>query len=597
MRIRPPLARQFLVASLSCLVVAVCDVASQEAKEAGAPAVAETDAEWVRDAKFGMFIHWGLYSQSGGAWGEERYYGITEWIMKRGKIPAEEYKRLADAFNPVDFDASEWVGLAKDAGVGYIVITAKHHDGFAMFDSYASDFDIVDATPYGKDPLKELVKEARENGIRIGFYYSQYQDWTEKDAAGNDWEFDEGEGDFETYLEEKAMPQLEELLTNYGPIDIIWFDTPGNLSIEDSKQLKQWVKNLQPNTLVSDRIGHDLGDYKGYRDGEIPSAPEEGRPWEAIFTHNDSWGYSKFDNNFKSTLEVLEILVEVAGKGGNLMLNVGPDGRGNIPLQSVETFREVGAWLDMHGEAIYGTEGTAQNVPWGAMTKRPGKLYLHVFKRPEKGRLIVPRFTGKLEGASLLANGEALEAKMQGTDLHVSLPGSLPDSRVNVVVLDYSGDMALEVEPGTIISRQYGPVRLGVEDIDGGTATSQQYSAMHYFGDWKHYHTVGGLSSVGDAAIWKLRVLEPGKYKISLHYSASNAQAGQEGVLAVNGADYYFRVLETGEFDPRVPLMFIDHPVAVADFEEAGEYELSIRPMEVDGDLMKLEYVQVQPHD
>jgi len=466
-----------------------------------------------------------------------------------------------------------------------------------MFESDASEFDIVDATPYGQDPLAALVDEARKNDIRIGFYYSQYQDWTEKDAAGNDWEFDSAEANFEQYLENKAMPQLRELLTNYGPIDIIWFDTPGDISIEDSRKLKAWVQALQADTLVSDRIGHNLGDYKGYRDGEIPSVPESGRPWEAIFTHNDSWGYSRFDNNFKSTSEVLRILVEVAGKGGNLMLNIGPDGRGNIPPQSIETFREVGRWLGTHGEAIYGTEGTAQNVPWGTMTTRPGKLYLHIVERPKDGRLVVPHFTGELEGATLLANGEGLETEMRGRDLYVSLPEVLPDPRINVVVLEYSEETALGGEPATLVNRQFESFLLGIEDVDGGTALKRQYSTMHYFGDWKHHNTIGGLTSREDSAVWRLRVVEPGPYKFKLNYSASSKQAGQQGMLSINEADYYFRVLETGEFDPTSPLMFIDHPVAVVDFEEVGEYEVTIRPLEVDGDLMKLNHVEIQPHD
>lgn len=332
----------FVAAALLVFVqMSVCQAADDEAVSSDQQIA--TDVEWFRDAKFGMFIHWGMSSELGGIWDGERYYGITEWLMRRGEIMSADYMRAAAEFNPVDFDAAEWIATAKAAGARYIVITSKHHDGFAMFDSAVNDFDIVDATPFGRDPLRELVDAAHEADIKIGFYYSQFQDWTEPDAGGNEWEFNADDKEFSRYFEAKAKPQLEELLTNYGPIDIIWFDTPGSMSKEEAVALKAWVKELQPNCLVSDRVGHDLGDYKGYGDGEIPAIPQSGRPWEAIFTHNDSWGYSHFDNNFKSTSEVLHMLVTVAGKGGNLMLNIGPDGKGNFPPESARVFGEVGS--------------------------------------------------------------------------------------------------------------------------------------------------------------------------------------------------------------------------------------------------------------
>ena len=240
-----------LAALLLCTCATACLASEPEAVNATEPVA--TDVEWFRDAKFGMFIHWGMSSELGGMWDGKRYYGITEWLMRRGEIMSEDYKAAAPQFNPTDFDAKQWVNAAKDAGARYIVITSKHHDGFAMFDSEVSDFDIVDATAFGRDPLKELTQAAQQAGIKIGFYYSQNQDWTEADAAGNEWEFKAEDKDFNRYFEDKAKPQLEELLTNYGPIDIIWFDTPGDMSREDGLELKAWVKKLQPNCLVSDR--------------------------------------------------------------------------------------------------------------------------------------------------------------------------------------------------------------------------------------------------------------------------------------------------------------------------------------------------------
>ena len=590
---------------LGTFQLSACHAADDEAAS-GVEAVA-TDVEWFRDAKFGMFIHWGLYSEHGGIWNGDRYYGITEWLMRRGEIASADYMQAAADFNPVDFDAAHWVATAKNAGARYIVITSKHHDGFALFDSAVSDFDIVDATPFGRDPMKELVEAAREAEIKIGFYYSQYQVWTEPNAGGNEWEFDPDDKNFSSYLEAKAKPQLEELLTNYGPIDIIWFDTPGNMSREEAVALKAWVKELQPNCLVSDRVGHDLGDYKGYGDGEIPAIPQPGRPWEAIFTHNDSWGYSHFDNNFKSTSEVLHMLVTVAGKGGNLMLNIGPDGKGNIPAESARVFGEVGEWLEVNGESIYGTSGSAVGaVPWGEITHRPGKTYLHVERRPNDGRLLIPGFGPKATKAALLSDESGLEFTQKGSDLVVQLPGILPDSRVAVVTVEHeesdSGKFSRPEE--VLVSDAYG--RVALDSVSAHTSDGVRFKrtrTMHYFGDWKNYQTLEGMESPEDSVTWKLRITEPGSYRLVLNYSAGSAQSDQEGVLSFGGTDYYFQVLETGGFnDPggfakRKPIMFIDHPVAVVKIDEPGQYEVSLRPDQSGEDLMMLRHVTIEPHD
>jgi alpha-L-fucosidase len=569
--------------------------------------VSDEESNWFRDAKFGMFIHWGLYSQTGGVWDGTKYYGITEWLMRRGKINSADYKTIAKDFNPVEFNAKEWVSIAKRSGVKYIVITAKHHDGFALFGSEASDFNIVDATPYKKDPLKELTAAARDAGIKIGFYYSQYQDWTEANASGNTWEFDEDKADFQAYLKAKAMPQLEELLTNYGPIDIIWFDTPGNMSVTDSKELKAWVKELQPNCLVSDRIGHDLGDFKGYGDGEIPAIPETGRPWEAIFTHNDSWGYSDFDNNFKSTSEVLELLVDVASKGGNLMLNVGPDGLGRLPDESVYTFLEVGKWLQVNGESIYGTNGSPLGaMPWGHITQRPGKLYSHVSHPPKNRKMIVPGIDSKVSKAYLLATGETLSVEKLHGDLYVNLPDSLPDNRNSVVVLEYQDKLLTHTEQATIVSKQYDDVTLEASFATvNGESSIKKYSTMHYFGDWKHDFTISGLTATDKQATWQIKVTEPSAYKISFNYSASASQMDQEGVMSIAGKDYFFKVLETGNFTDSVdynrskPLIFFDHPIAVVRFTEPGIYTLTVKPDKVDAgqELFKLKNIKFKLQD
>ncbi len=215
--------------------------------------------------------------------------------MRLAEISVKDYETLADRFNPVDFDADAIVRLAREAGMKYVVITAKHHDGFAMFKSAVSNFNIVDATPFGRDPIKELADACKREGLKLGFYYSQFQDWHEIDAAGNTWDFPVP-GNFDRYLEEKALPQIRELLTNYGPIGLIWFDTPGSISSQASKEICDFVYKLQPECLVNSRIGNGFGDYATLGDQEVPKTAPEGL-WETIDTHNDTWGYSLHDHN------------------------------------------------------------------------------------------------------------------------------------------------------------------------------------------------------------------------------------------------------------------------------------------------------------
>lgn len=558
--------------------------------------------QWFTAAKFGLFLHWGPYAHFAGDIRGKRYYGITEWIQNRDKTPAAEYAQLAAAFNPVEFNAKEWVDIARASGVKYIVITSKHHDGFAMFDSKVSDFDIVDATPYKKDPIAALAAACKEAGIKLGFYYSQYQDWHEPNGGGNSWDFDPKKKDYNAYYRSKSLPQITELLTNYGDLGIIWFDTPGNMSKEESAAFLEKVHQLQPGCLVSSRVGNGLGDFKDFGDGEVPPGIVKGA-WEAIFTHNDSWGYSAFDQNFKTPKEMIRLLAEVASKGGNLMMNIGPMGNGRFPDMSEKYFRATGAWLKANGEAIYGTSySPVPPQPWGVMTHKPGKLYLHVFERPENGRLLVPGFTAKALNARMLSvHSRGLALVQKGNDVLIQLPPQLPDARNTVIELRYSGTLKEQTGLPATVDPNFEKITLVAQDAKtGGNAKMTKFTHSYYFGDWKHALCLVNQRAPEDVISYQLRFTAPGDYKVSLHYSADSTHERREGLLELQPQggplqSYPFQVLLSGQFDHKKPLLFLEQAVAVVNVKQPGEWTLKVRPLRKAGELFRLQQITLEP--
>jgi alpha-L-fucosidase len=392
---------------ISCVaafvILAVLVVPRLAAQTRPPDAAREQRLAWFREAKYGLFIHWGLYAIPAGEWNGKRSPGLGEWVMFRSTVPVKEYEQLASRFNPVKFNADEWVALAKDAGMKYIVITSKHHDGFALFKSAASPYNVVDATPFKRDILKELADACARGGIRLGFYYSQSQDWHEPNGAGNTWDFGADEKkDYDQYLRGKAEPQVRELLTGYGKVALIWFDTPRMMTGDRPHRFTKIVRDLQPDTLIDGRLGAD-GDYVSTGDNVIPSNVS-GEAWEVPATINHTWGFRTDDTDWKAPGQIAFKLVDIVSKGGNYLLNVGPTADGVIPQVSQDILRTVGRWLKVNGDAVYGAGPTPfgeelgepsargakdvrgdalvyQQTQWRVTTK-PGKLYFTFFDEP-----------------------------------------------------------------------------------------------------------------------------------------------------------------------------------------------------------------------
>jgi alpha-L-fucosidase len=401
---------------------------------------------WWREARYGLFIHWGLYALPAGRWNGQEIPGIGEWIQQRAKIPAVEYEQLASQFNPVNFDAQEWVSLARRAGQKYLVITAKHHDGFCLFKSAFTPFNVVDSTPFGRDVVAELAMECARQGIKFGLYYSQTQDWHHPDGAmaqhpdetKEDWEARESHKDFSSYIETYVKPQVTELLTHYGPIGLIWFDTPMYIQESQSKGLLDLVHALQPDCLVCGRVGNALGDYASARDNSIPDRLIQ-LDWETPATINDTWGFKTSDDNWKSTQDLLQKLADIASKGGNYLLNIGPAADGSIPLPSIERLHAMGDWLATNGQSIYGTQaGPIQGQTAFRTTAAQGKVFVHMFEWPMDGLIKIHGLSQQITNTYLLHNPLlSLSFNQNDQDLTIHAPVVAPNAINSVIVLNF----------------------------------------------------------------------------------------------------------------------------------------------------------------
>ena len=547
----------------------------------------EKRLEWFRDARFGMMIHWGLYSVPAGEWKGKPIAGLGEWIMNRAKIPVKEYEQLAPQFDPEKFNAEEIVRVAKNAGMKYIVITSKHHDGFAMYHSTVSKYNIYDATPFKRDPMKELADAANKAGIKLCFYYSQTQDWHEPDAVGNDWDFSaDSKRDFQKYLDEKVKPQVTELLTNYGPIGLIWFDTPRNITKEQSQELVDLVHRIQPNTLVSGRIGHGLGDYDSAGDNQISMSGAK-RIWETPVTMNDTWGFKKDDVNWKPVSVLVRQLVQVISQGGNYLLNVGPTSEGLIPQPSVERLAQVGEWLKKNNESVYGAGPSPfpYELPWGIITTKPGKMYLHVFYRPQK-QLTLYGLKNKVRSATLLADGDKLkfsqkqDASLDHSELTVQLPTAAPDKNDSVIALDLDGDVQVD----TALLQQ----------PDNTVTLPAFLSKVHRSGDGGLRFDSRGVAerwtNKDEWVDWDFKVSDPGTFDVVIITSQQKYGRDWEGGhvvdLDVAGQRLKATIEDNGKEENPANLYwpYVISKAGRITIDKSGKYSLSFKPETIKAD-------------
>ena len=491
------------------------------------PAQRDARMAWWHEAKFGLFIHWGIYAVPAGKYGNKTGYG--EWIMNSAKIPVAKYHEFAGQFNPVKYDPQLWVKTAKDAGMKYIVITSKHHDGFTLYPSAASKWNIADATPYKKDLLGPLVNAAKAEGLKIGFYYSQSQDWNNPGGAksgfneGDGWD-DAHKGSYDDYLKNVAVPQVKEILTRY-PIDILWWDTPMHMTAQRAAPIAALTK-LRPGLIMNNRLG---GGFRGDTATPEQFVPVTGYPgdWETCMTLNGHWGYNAYDQNWKSSTDLIRKLADICAKGGNFLLNVGPTSDGEFPPACVERLQAVGKWLRVNGESIYGTQrGPFPYLAWGVATRKNDMLYLHVFDWPQDGKLRVP-LSNKVQSAKLLATGENLAVKNLDGKVVIDVPANAPDAAASVIALRFEGEPVTEPLPtaGAKATASASIPGNGPENAIDGTGEKQWRAPQEAKSAWlelelKQATTIGAFG-LDEKILWprvkqkfKLEAYVDGEWKI-----------------------------------------------------------------------------------
>jgi len=566
----------------------------------------ESRIAWWREARFGMFVHWGIYSLPGGEWKGKKVNGYAEHLMRKEKIPRSEYLELAHTFNPVKFNADEWILNAKKAGMRYFIITAKHHDGFAMFDSQASDYNIVKQTPFKRDPMAELAVACKKYGLKFGFYYSHAFDWEDPNAPGNDWDYDNPGGDlllhgganwFDVhpellpkvvkYINEKAIPQIKELLLKYHP-DILWFDTPHKIPLSENLRILKAIRETDSNVVVNGRLARTanfmFGDYQNTSDRPAEFFPVKG-DWEGIPTTNESYGYSKFDLSHKPVSYFIQLLAKAASRGGNILMNIGPMGNGEMAPKDLEILKGIGLWMDKNHESIYGTTLSPLAIQnWGVSTQKDNKLYLHVFTFPENGNLVVGGLKSNVKNAYLLADPSKkplIFKRINPLDIALTLPSNAKDAVNTVVVLETEGKIVTDTtrllsssNPNMLLAFDAQLQGKGFKFADGKTD--------HYNIDgWNHKEQIVG---------WQVRLNTPVVYKVSIKYLGSTDGEGSFRFIADDKTVKEDQIIALKKGSQVVSLDLGTLSLS------KGVHDLKLVPVEIKkAELMKLLEIQLTP--
>jgi len=534
------------------------------------------------EGNYAMFIHFGLYSKFESEWKGKAYYGNAEWIMNHdvADIPVDEYMAEAATFNPSEFDADAVAQLAKDAGMKYIVITSKHHEGFAMYDSDVSDFTITKATPLKRDVIGELVEACHRKGLGIGFYYSQFQDWTEPgggvgpttDKDGNPVSFDE-------YFYKKCVPQVEEITTKYGDLELIWFDTPGTMPSKYSKELVELVRKNQPHALVSSRVGNGMGDYRTMNDMELPVKNIEGR-WEGIDVTQVGWGFSKFDNEWKTPEYILHTLLSTIARGGTFMLNVGPTSKGVIAEQAQKSLLKAGEWIRKYPQTVYGAGPSPWDhaMPWGDAVTQGDKLYLLVYDWPKDGKLHLPGLGDKVSSARIVG-GKKLGISRNDGWTDIAVPFEEPEEMVSVIELsmkEMSADPTFGVAAGnsTVI-----PVAFA--ETKGCEAYKKGWTKR--FGEWNAKWTTRNISKDSEIA-WTFDLEEPGYYNFEISYTGKGMSewtlSSDEGRTIQDKQPSYDQ--------------FEMHRLGWMKFDSAGKHTVTLKAIDADYENLSVSDLKIE---
>ena len=516
---------------------------------------------WFRDARFGMFIHWGVYSGLGNEFEGRKGGGYAEHIQRVLKIPIPEYRaKVAGNFNPTNFNADTWVALAKQAGMKYIVITSKHHDGFAMWPTKVNDYNIMDATSWHHDPMKDLKAACVKYGIKFGFYYSQAFDWGNSNAPGNDWDYNNPGGDkkiggvnwWETkpefmaqarkYVDEKSIPQVRELLKLYHP-DIMWFDTAGKLPPSENLRIMKAIREVDSHVVISGRLVHGWGDYDDTTDRPANFPPHDG-DWEGIPTTDESYGWNKFDTSHKPPAHFIQLLVKSAARGGNLLLNIGPMGDGNIDAKDVAILKGIGDWWKVNGESIRGTTRTPLPVQtWGESTRKRSELFLHVFSWPSNGQLVVGGLksdaklatlqiddpndgSGMMEDSRLMRNWPT--SRLNSTDVSIRVPTNAPDKIDSVVVLHFGSE--IQTDTNRLLQPEFPSETLRAFD-------GELHGGLKFGPGKKTDDVVMNWTKENQSITWPVRVNEAAAYEVSVSYTAPEDSSGSTFMVSVGSQD------------------------------------------------------------